>query len=73
VGSQRILQSLEKIQAGDGRMDDIDKLYSLCAGIAGHTFCPFGDALVAPMLSSLDHFREEYETYIKKGQPLVAA
>ncbi|MBC7236352.1 MAG: NADH-quinone oxidoreductase subunit NuoF [Chloroflexi bacterium] len=72
VGSQRILQTITKIQNGEGRLEDIDKLYALCDGIAGHTFCPFGDALVAPIRSSLDKFGHEYEQMIKMGHPVAA-
>ncbi len=72
VGSQRIVQTLTKIQNGEGRLSDIDVLYSLCNGIEGRTFCPMGDALVAPMRSSLDKFGHEYERMIKVGHSAAA-
>jgi NADH-quinone oxidoreductase subunit F len=72
VGSQRIVQTLTKIQAGEGRLSDIDVLYHLCDGIEGNTFCPMGDALVAPMRSSLDKFGHEYERMIKNGHSVAA-
>jgi len=37
----------------------------ICAGIVGHTLCPMGDAAVNPVLSSLKHFRDEYEYHIQ--------
>jgi NADH-quinone oxidoreductase subunit F len=72
VGSQRIVQTLTKIQNGEGRLGDIDVLYSLCNGIEGRTFCPMGDALVAPIRSSLDKFGHEYERMIKNGHSAAA-
>ncbi|MHB1356852.1 MAG: NADH-quinone oxidoreductase subunit NuoF [Anaerolineae bacterium] len=65
IGSRRILDILEGIEGGRGQSDDIDSLLSLCDGIAGHTFCPMGDALVAPIRSSLTHFSGEYEEHIR--------
>ncbi len=72
VGSQRIVQTLTKIQNGEGRLSDIDVLYDLCNGIEGRTFCPMGDALVAPIRSSLDKFGHEYERMIKVGRSAAA-
>ncbi len=72
VGSQRIVQTLTKIQNGEGRLSDIDVLYDLCNGIEGRTFCPMGDALVAPIRSSLDKFGHEYEHMIKVGRSAAA-
>jgi NADH-quinone oxidoreductase subunit F len=72
VGSQRIVQTLTKIQNGEGRLGDIDVLYDLCNGIEGRTFCPMGDALVAPIRSSLDKFGHEYEHMIKTGHSAAA-
>jgi NADH-quinone oxidoreductase subunit F len=38
----------------------------LCGNIAGRTVCAFGDAEVAPILSTLKHFRDEYDAHIKE-------
>jgi NADH-quinone oxidoreductase subunit F len=64
VGSQRIVQILERIETGDGRPGDLDRLHELCTQIAGHTFCPLGDALAAPIESSLRLFEHEYLAHI---------
>ncbi|MCD6520175.1 MAG: NADH-quinone oxidoreductase subunit NuoF [Anaerolineae bacterium] len=73
VGSGRILAILERIEAGNGQPGDVERLRSLCDGIAGHTFCPLGDALVAPIRSSLNLFADEYEYHIKHGRCIRAA
>lgn len=73
VGSRRIVEILEAIEAGRGREGDIERLHNLCDGIAGNTFCPMGDALIAPIRSSLAHFEEEYRDHIRMGQCTVAA
>ena len=67
VGGRRLLALLENICAGQGRAGDLERLEGLCEGIAGRTFCPMGDALVAPIRSSLTHFADEYELHLKEG------
>ena len=43
----------------------------MCDNIGGKTLCPFGDAEIAPVLSTIQHFRDEYETYIRTGESPV--
>jgi NADH-quinone oxidoreductase subunit F len=66
VGTQRLVDTLQRIEDGRGQQGDIERLLSLCDGIAGHTFCPMGDAAVNPTLSSIKHFRHEYEVHIER-------
>jgi NADH-quinone oxidoreductase subunit F len=47
-------------------MEDLDTLARLCPNIAGRTVCAFGDAEIAPILSTLQYFRDEYETHINE-------
>ncbi len=68
MGSLRLLETLTRIVQGQGQPDDLDRLESLCQGIAGHTLCPMGDAVVNPVLSSLQHFRHEYQDHIRYRQ-----
>jgi NADH-quinone oxidoreductase subunit F len=63
-GSAWHLQILRRIEHGKGRLEDLDTLARLCPNIAGRTVCAFGDALVAPIVSTLQHFRDEYEAHI---------
>jgi NADH-quinone oxidoreductase subunit F len=72
-GADWMLNILEKIERGDGEMRDLDLLESVANNITGKTLCPFGDAEVAPVLSTLQHFRHEYEAHIREGRcPLPA-
>ena len=72
AGVPRLLDILERIEGGQGQEVDIELLLSLCEGIAGHTFCPMGDAAVNPTLGSIRHFREEYEYHIKHKRCMVS-
>jgi NADH-quinone oxidoreductase subunit F len=48
-------------------------LSSISTNIGGKTLCAFGDAAVTPVVTTLKHFRHEYEAHIKAGHcPLVA-
>jgi len=64
-GSLWLLQILRRIEHGHGRQEDLDLLLRLCGNIAGRTVCAFGDAEIAPITSTLQHFRDEYEAHIR--------
>ncbi len=65
-GSGWVLQILERIEHGQGRPGDIDQLKYLCGRIEGKTVCAFGEAEVGPILSSIMHFRAEFERHIEE-------
>jgi NADH-quinone oxidoreductase subunit F len=72
-GADWMLKILHKIERGEGEMRDLDLLESVARNINGKTLCPFGEAEVAPVLSTLQHFRHEYEAHIREGRcPLPA-
>jgi NADH-quinone oxidoreductase subunit F len=66
-GADWMLKILHKIERGDGEMRDLDLLQNVAQNITGKTLCPFGDAEVAPVLSTLEHFRHEYEAHVREG------
>jgi NADH-quinone oxidoreductase subunit F len=72
-GTDWLHKILQKIERGDGQLRDLDLLSSISANIGGKTLCAFGDAAVTPVVTTLKHFRHEYEAHIKAGHcPLVA-
>lgn len=73
VGTQRLVDILGRIERGHAEEGDVDRLLGLCEGIAGHTFCPMGDAAVNPTLSSIKHFRREYEYHIEYQRCTVSS
>ena len=58
---------LEDLEAGKGTEADLEKLLDLCDNIAGRSFCALADGAVAPIISSLKYFREEYLTHQANG------
>lgn len=60
---------LERIEAGEGRTKDLDLMEHVTKFIAGKSFCPFGDAAVWGLQSSLAKFRGEYIELIQRTNP----
>ncbi len=67
-GSSWLVQTMRRIVAGGGRKADLETLVDLCQNIAGRTVCAFGDAEVAPIMSTLKYWRHEYEALIDQAQ-----
>src|SRR3954470_16089416 len=72
-GTDWLHKILRRIEHGDGQTKDLDLLQSISGNIAGKTLCAFGDAAVTPVLTTLKHFRHEYEAHIKEGRCTLPA
>jgi NADH-quinone oxidoreductase subunit F len=72
VGTRNLSNAMERIVAGQGQAGDIELLEDICSNMIGNTFCPLGDAAVNPVLSTLKHFRHEYEHYLVHDLPMAA-
>jgi len=64
VGTRRILEILERICAGKGEPEDLPRLEALCAEISALSLCGLGQGAPNPVISTLKHFRHEYEAHI---------
>ncbi len=72
-GTDWLARILDRMEKGQGRPADIALLSDVSDNIAGKSLCPFGDAAVAPVMSMLVHFREEYELHVRRqGCPVSA-
>ncbi len=67
-GTSWLTQTMRRILAKRGRMEDLETLTELCQNIAGRTVCAFGDAAIAPITSTLRHWRPEYEELIREAE-----
>jgi NADH-quinone oxidoreductase subunit F len=72
-GTDWLHKIVSKIERGEGQMRDLDLLMSISGNIAGKTLCAFGDAAVTPILTTLKHFRHEYEAHIREGRCTLPA
>jgi NADH-quinone oxidoreductase subunit F len=66
-GTDWLLKILQRIERGEGEMRDLDLLDSVANNIVGKTLCAFGDAAATPVLTTLKHFRHEFEAHVREG------
>jgi NADH-quinone oxidoreductase subunit F len=66
-GSSWLVQILQRIWHKRGQSGDIELMEELCRNIAGRTVCAFGEAEVGPVLSTIKHWRHEYESLIQES------
>ena len=64
IGTKRLLEMLDKITSGNGTLEDLDKMEELCNYIKNNSMCALGQTAPNPVLSTLKHFREEYEAHV---------
>ena len=68
IGTQRMLEILERITEGNGKDDDIEKLEVLANTIKKASVCGLGQTAPNPVLSTIKYFRDEYIAHIKDGK-----
>ncbi|MBK5106748.1 MAG: NADH-quinone oxidoreductase subunit NuoF [Anaerolineales bacterium] len=66
IGTVQIGKLLDKLIAGEGKLEDLDKLDSLCQVVTTTSLCGLGQSAPNPVLSTLKYFRSEYETLINQ-------
>ena len=64
VGTQRLLEMLDKIIEGKATLEDLDKMEELCYYIKKNALCGLGQTAPNPVLSTLRFFRDEYIAHI---------
>lgn len=64
IGTKRLLETLDKIIAGNGELADLDKLEELCNYIKSASLCGLGQTAPNPVLSTLHYFRDEYIAHV---------
>jgi len=64
IGSTRMLEMLERITAGEGRIEDLDEIRRYARGMQRGSLCGLGQLAPSPVLSTLTHFEEEYRSHI---------
>jgi NADH:ubiquinone oxidoreductase subunit F (NADH-binding)/(2Fe-2S) ferredoxin/Pyruvate/2-oxoacid:ferredoxin oxidoreductase delta subunit len=68
LGTRAMLEVLTRITEGQGRDEDIEYLQELAEEIKQSSLCGLGQTSPNPVLSTLRHFRDEYEAHIKEGK-----
>lgn len=73
LGTKQMLDILEDITNGEGKLEDIDLLEDLAKDIVAGSLCALGGTAPNPVLTSIRYFRDEYEAHIRdKRCPALA-
>ena len=68
LGTKQMLDILTRICQGKGKPEDIDTLQRLSVQVKAGSLCGLGQTAPNPVLTTLRHFRDEYEAHIKEGR-----
>ena len=63
--TKRMLEILNRITSGKGAEGDIEKLLRLGDTVKRASLCGLGQASPNPVISTIKHFRDEYEAHIR--------
>lgn len=66
MGSEKIVQLLRNVQAGQGRAEDLELIEELNETMQLTSICGLGQVAAAPIVSALKYFREEIHAHITK-------
>ena len=64
LGTREMLDILTRICNGGGEPEDLDRLESLADAIKSSALCALGQGAPNPVVSTLRHFRHEYEAHV---------
>jgi NADH-quinone oxidoreductase subunit F len=64
-GTWWLVQILQRLEDGQGTEADLEALLDLCDNIMGRSFCALADGAAAPIMSSIQYFREEYLDHLQ--------
>lgn len=66
IGTKRMMEILERITSGKGREGDIELLEEIGHMMKSTALCGLGQTAPNPILSTIRHFRNEYEEHIRE-------
>ncbi len=62
---------LRRVENGWGTEADLDTLLDIADNMTGKTICVLSDAAAAPIVSSIEKFRDDYLALIRRGESLA--
>ncbi|MDQ1257585.1 MAG: NADH-quinone oxidoreductase subunit [Candidatus Hydrogenedentes bacterium] len=66
IGTKRMLEIVTRICEGKGEEGDVEKLIALGEQIKDTALCGLGQTAPNPVLSTIRHFRDEYDAHIRE-------
>jgi NADH-quinone oxidoreductase subunit F len=71
-GTGWLWRMVNRIEHGQGKMEDIDLLNSVSDNIQGRTICALGDAAAMPVRAMIKHFKHEFVHHIEHKTCVVS-
>ena len=59
IGTKQLYESFKRLEKKDGYFDELSNIEELAKNLHLVSFCPLGQSVSSPVLSSLKYFREE--------------
>ena len=72
-GTGWLYRIVNRIEHGEGRMEDLDRLNQIADNIQGRTICALGDAAAMPVRAFLKHYWDEFAHHVEHKTCLVPA
>lgn len=66
-GTRWIVQVLARIEAGFGTYQDLKMIKGVCKDMESNSFCALAVGAAPPIVSAIEEFPEEFESYIRKN------
>ncbi len=66
LGTRQMLEILTRITQGRGRDEDLEALLRIARTVKETSLCGLGQTCPNPVLTTLEYFREEYESHIRE-------
>jgi len=66
MGTQHVRMILDKITAGEGELEDIERLKKIAMTMKQSSLCGLGQTAPNPILTTLRYFEDEYLAHIKE-------
>jgi NADH-quinone oxidoreductase subunit F len=72
-GTGWLYRMVNRIEHGEGRREDLDRLNQVADNIQGRTICALGDAAAMPVRAFLKHYWDEFAHHIEHKTCMVPA
>ncbi len=66
-GTRWVVQILGRILSGGGTYGDLKTIEEACSSMLHLSFCPLAVGAAPPIVSAMEHFKEEFERYINRN------
>ena len=66
IGTKRMLEILTKITEGKGEPEDLVKIKEIAQHMKSSSLCALGQSAPNPVLSTIEHFINEYEAHVNE-------